>query len=77
MMWVVLFWQQESDISTPSSYLMGIWEYCKNIKAKELKSGYLACGSLMYHLAAAPMRVRWKSIILNESFTILFDEHHR
>ena len=45
--------------------------------AKELKSGYLACGSSMYHLVAAPVRVRWNSISLIESSKMLFDKHHR
>ena len=77
VMWVAVFWQQDSKISTPSSYLMGSWKYCRNIKAKELKSGYLAYGSSMYHLVAAPVRVRWNSMSLIESSTMLFDEHHR
>ena len=47
------------------------------MKARELKSGYLACGSSMYHLAAAPVRVCWNSLRLMESSTMLLDEHHR
>ena len=57
-MWVIVFWQQDSKIYTPSSYMMGSWKYCRNIKAKELNSRYLACGSSMYHLATTPVRVR-------------------
>ena len=47
------------------------------MKERELKSGYLAFGSSMYHLAAAPVRVHWNSLSLMESSTMLFDEHHR
>ena len=47
------------------------------MKAKELKSGYLACGSSMYHLATTLVRVHWNSISLIESYTMLFDEHHK
>ena len=47
------------------------------MKARELKAGYLACGSSMYHLAAALVRVCWNSLSLMESSTMLFDEHHR
>ena len=77
VMWVVVFWWQDNKISTPSSYLTGSWKYCRNIKAKDLKYGYLACGSSMYHLAVAPLMVRWNSMILIESSMMLFDEHHR
>ena len=45
VMWVTVFWWKYSKISTPYSYLTRSWKYCKNMKAKELKSGYLACGS--------------------------------
>ena len=47
------------------------------MKDKEFKSGYLACGSSMYHVAAAPVRVRWNSLSLMESSMMMFDEHHR
>ena len=47
------------------------------MKAMELKSGYLAYGSSMYHLAAAPIRVRWNNLNLMESSMVLLDEHHR
>ena len=47
------------------------------MKAKELKSGYLAYGSSMYHLAMTPVRVRWNSLILMELSMMLLDEHHR
>ena len=47
------------------------------MKARELKSGYLACGSSMYHLVAASVRVRWNNLSLIESSTMLFYEHHR
>ena len=77
VMWVIVFWQQDNKISTPSSYLTRSWKYWRNMKAKDLKSRYLTYGSSMYHLAAAPVRVHWNSIILIESSTILFDEHHR
>ena len=77
VMWVAVFWKKDSKISTPSSYMMGRWKYCRNIKAKELKFGYLACGSSMYHLATTPVRVRWNSLSVIESSTMLFDEHHR
>ena len=77
VMWVAVFWWQDNKISTLSSYLTRSWKYCRNMKARELKSRYLACGSSMYHLAAVPMRVRWNSLILMESSTMLFDEHHR
>ena len=55
--WVVVFWWKDNKISTPLSYLMGSWKYCRNMKARELKYGYVACASSMYHLAAAPVRV--------------------
>ena len=77
VMWVVVFWRQDNKISTPSSYLTGSWKYCMNMKDRELKFGYLDCGSSMYHLDAAPVRVRWNSQSLIESCTMLFDEHHR
>ena len=77
VMWVPVFWQQDNKISTPSSYLMGSWKYCRNMKAKELKFGYLVCGSSMYHLAIALVRVHWNNLILIESSTMLFYEHHR
>ena len=77
VMWVVVFWWQDSNISTASSNLMGSWEYCGNIKAKELKSGYLDCGISMYHLDTTHMRVRWNSLSLVKSSTMLFDAHHR
>ena len=77
VMWVIVFCQQDNNISTPSSYLSGSWKYCRNMNANELKSGYLACGSSMYHLVAAPVRVHWKILILIESSMMLFDEHHR
>ena len=47
------------------------------MKARELKSGYWACGSSMYHLAAVPVRVHWNSLSLMESSTLLLDEHHK
>ena len=47
------------------------------MKARELKFEYLDCGSLMYHLATAPVRVHWNSLGLMESSTMLLDEHHR
>ena len=47
------------------------------MKARELKSEYLAYGSSMYHLAIAPIRVRWNSLSLMESSTMMLDEHHR
>ena len=31
----------------------------------------------MYHLAVAPVRVRWNSLSLMESSTMLLDENHR
>ena len=74
---VIVLWRQDNNISTPLSYLMGSWKYYRNMKARELKSGYLACVSSMYHLAAAPVRVRWKNLSVIESSTMLFDEHHR
>ena len=77
VMWVAVFWRQDNKISTPSSYLTRSWKYCRNMKDKELKSGYLACGSSMYHLVVAPVRVRWNSISLIDSSTILFEEHHK
>ena len=43
----------------------------------ELKSGYLAYGSSMYHLVVALMRVCWNILSLIESYTMLFDENHR
>ena len=46
------------------------------MKARELKSGNLACGSSMYHLAEEPVRVRWNCLSLMESSTMLLDEHH-
>ena len=61
VIWVAVFWWQDNKISTPSLYLTRIWKYCKNMKAKELKSRYLACGSSMYHFDAAPMRVHWNN----------------
>ena len=80
-MWSVIFvavlsWQ-DNRISTPSSYLTGSWKYYRNMKARELKSEYLASGSSMYHLVVAPIRVHWNSLSLMESSKILFDEHHR
>ena len=77
VMWVIVFWLQDNKISTPSSYLTGSWKYCKNMKARELKSGYLDCGSSMYYLPTTPMRVHWNSISLIESSTMMLDEHHR
>ena len=56
---------------------MGSWKYYRNMKARELKARYLACGSSMYHLVATPMRVHWNSLSLMESSMMLFDEHHR
>ena len=47
------------------------------MKVRELKSGYLAYGSSIYHLAAAPIRVLWNNLILMESSTMLLDEHQR
>ena len=47
------------------------------MKDRDLKLGYLACGSSMYHLAATPVRVRWNNLSLMESSTMLLDEHHR
>ena len=80
-MWSVIcvaeLWRQDNRISTPSSYLTRSWKYCRNKKAKELKSRYLACGSSMYHLVATPIRVCWNSLSLMESSMTLFDEHHR
>ena len=77
LMWVVVFWWQDSNISTPSSYLTRSCKYCRNMKSKELKSKYLDCGSSMYHLVATPVRVHWNSLSLIESYTMLFDDHHR
>ena len=77
VMWVAVFWRQDNEISTPSLYLMGSWKYCRNMKAEELKSGYLACRSSMYHLDAVPMRAHWNNLSLIESSTMLFDENHR
>ena len=77
IMWVIVLWCKYSNISTPSSYLMGSWKYCRSMKSKELKYRYLACGSSMYHLAIAPVRVRWNILSLIKSSTMLFDEHHR
>ena len=72
-----LLWRQYNRISTPSSYLTGSWKYYRNMKAKELKSRYLSYGILMYHLAAAPIRVHWNSLSLMDSSTMFFDKHHR
>ena len=77
VMWVGVFWKQDNKISTSSSYLTGSWKYYRNMNTGELKSGYLACGSSMYHLAATPMRVCWNSISLIKSSTMFFDEHHK
>ena len=77
VMWVVVLWRQDNKMSTPLSYMTGSWKYCSNMKARELKSGYLPCGSSMYHLAATPVRVRWNSLSLMELSTMLFDKHHR
>ena len=33
-MWVTVFWWQDNKISTPSSYLMGSWKYCRNMKSR-------------------------------------------
>ena len=77
VMWVVVFWRQDNRISTPSSYLTGSWKYCRNMKARDLKSGYLACSNSIYHLDVAPVRVHWNSLSLMESSTMLLDEHHR
>ena len=46
------------------------------MKDRDLNSGYLAYGNLMYHLVA-PIRVRLNSLSLMESSTMLLDEHHR
>ena len=77
VIWVAVFWRQDNMISTPSSYLMGSWKYYRNMKVTQLKSSYLACGSSMYHLVTPPVRVRWNSLSMMESSTMLFDEHHR
>ena len=74
---VAVLWQHDNRISTRSSYLTGSWKYCRLMKAKELKSGYLACDSSMYHLVVAPVRVHWNSLSMMESSTMLLDEHHR
>ena len=66
---------REQDLH-PFVILIGSSKYYRNMKARELKFGYLACGSSMYHLAA-PVRVRWNSLTLIESSTMLFDENHR
>ena len=47
------------------------------MKVRELKSGYLSCGSSMYHLATTLVRVHWNSLSVMESSMMLFDEHHR
>ena len=77
VMWVAVLWQQDNRISTPSSYLIGSWKYCRNMKDRELKSGYLTCGSSMYHLVVALVRVHWNNLSLMESSMMLLDEHHR
>ena len=77
VIWVAVFWRQDNKISTPSSYLIGSWKYYRNMKARELKSGYLSYGSSMYHLATTPVRVCWNSLSLMELSTMLLDEHHR
>ena len=66
-----------SFVLVPSSYLLGSCKYCRNMKARELKSGYLACGSSMYHFSTARVRVRWNSLNLMELSTKILDEHHR
>ena len=47
------------------------------MKARELKSRYLAYDSSMYHLVTTPVRVHWNSLSLMELSTMLLDEHHK
>ena len=47
------------------------------MKSRELKSGYLAYDSSMYHLAVEPIRVHWNSLSLMKSSMMLLDENHK
>ena len=76
-MWVESPCWKEVNNSILESYQIGSWKWCKNALPRLPKSTKLVVGSSIYHLAAAPIKVLWKSLNLTLSSIKEFEEHHR
>ena len=76
-MWVASPSSKEVNNSIPKSYQIGSWKWCKQEFPKFPKSTKLAVGNLIYHFAAAPIKVLWKSLNPIVSSINEFEEHHR
>ena len=76
-MWVASPYWKEVNNSISESYRIGSWKWCKKALPRFLKSTKLAIGNSIYHFAAAPIKVLWKSLNLMLSCINEFEEHHR
>ena len=76
-MWVALPCWKEVNNSILESYRIGSWKWCKNVLAKLPKSANPTNGNSIYHLAATPIKVLWKSLNRKLSSIKDFKEHHR
>lgn len=68
---------KEVNNSVPESYRIGSWKWCKKALPRFPKSPKLVVGNSIYHFAAAPIIILWKSLNLILSSINKFEEHHR